>query len=144
MVISDIIIMGTSSAYSKEYSIKKARIIQGKSITDFYGDDYRFLSAYEGVVYQIYPRAREQYDYDHEFFDLAGDSSLRIIWLERDLKKKILEIIHDMLMTICAPVIFLVHLQGYDESVVHLNSSTFEKKMMDESLTFNTAYVIAN
>lgn len=143
MVISDIIIMGTPSTHSKEYRIEGAEIIRGKRITDFYWDDYQFLSAYEGDVYQIYPRVRKQYDYDHEFFDLPEDSSLRIIWLERDLKKKLLEMIHDMLTATGAPVVFLVHLQGYEELAMPLNFSTFEKKMMNESLSFNMAYVIA-
>ena len=142
MVISDIIIFGLSNTYSKEHSIEKAEIIQGKRIADFYCDEYPFLSTYEGVVYQIIPCARNQCDYDHEFLDIPEDSSVRIIWIERELRENLLGIISDMLTETGTPVVFLAHLQGYDQLEMPLKFSAFEEKMMNESLLFNTAYVI--
>lgn len=143
MVVSDIIVFGLSNTYIKEPRIDDAEIIQGKRITDFYYDEYPFLSAYEGVVYQITPYAREEHDYGHEFLDISEDSSMRIIWIKWDLKKKLLGIVLDMLAEAGTPVVFLAHLQGYEQRKVHLNLSAFEKELMNESLVFNTAYVIS-
>lgn len=143
MVISDILVISLSNTYSKDYMIDGAEIVKKKRFTDFYADEYPFLSACEGAVYMIAPDARNKSNYDHEFLELPEDGSLRIIWLAQDVKRSVLEIIRDLLIHTDEPVFFLAHLQGYEQEEIFLDLPSFEYEFEKEKLKFNTVYRIS-
>ena len=132
MVISDIIVISLSNTYSKDYMIEGAEIVKEKRFTDFFADEYPFLSACEGAVYMIAPDARNESIYDLEFLDLPEDGSLRIIWLVQDVKRSVLEIIRDLLIHADEPVYFLAHLQGYEQGQICLELPSFEYEFEED------------
>lgn len=143
MVISDIILISLSNSYIIDSVIDNAEIDIKNCITDFYHDEYPFFAAYEGNVYMITPEARNESNYDCEFLDLPEDGSLRIIWLAQNVKRKILEIIRDLTAHTDEPVVFLAHLQGYQQDKICLDFPSFEHEFEEEKLQFNTGYIIS-
>ena len=143
MVISDIILISPSNSNIIDSIIDKAEIDRKNCITDFYNDEYPFFAEYEGNVYMITPEARNESNYGCEFLDLPEDGSLRIIWLAQNVKRRILELIRDLIAHTDESIVFLAHLQGYKQEKVCLDLPSFEHEFEEEKLQFNKGYIIS-